>query len=219
MDASFHIKPFAFDRVFAMPAGAAPDARAEDLSLEIAALEATVARLREEHRGELERARLDGFDAGLAQARAEQGAALLAAVDALQGSIELTEERIDAVATRITRDAAEVALAAADLLAGHALHHAPGVAIDEAIGRVLQQVARGQHVTVRVHPTLADEVEGLIAERQNGDRRRLNLHVAADDTLVPGDARIEWDHGGLTLNAAERAEAVRAELCTLLPHA
>lgn len=218
MDASFQVRPFAFDRVFAMPSGAASAAPIrEDLQMRIEALEDEIARMRAEHEAHEALARADGFEAGLAQARGEQQAALLAAVDALQSSIEMTEERVDAITAQVTGEAAEVALAAADMLAARALDHAPGLAIDEAIGRVLKQVARGQDVVVRVHPDLAEEMERLIGVRQSLDRRRLNLHVARDADIAWGDARIEWDQGGLTLDAAERAAMVLAELELMLP--
>ena len=54
-------------------------------------------------------------------------------------------------------------------------------------------------------------------EEAASDRRRLNLHVEADDTLVPGDARIDWEQGGLALDAEARAAAVAAEFATLAP--
>ena len=82
---------------------------------------------------------------------------------------------------------------------------------------MLKQVARGQELLVRVHPDLVTDVERLIAVRQSGDRRRLNLHVVGDDGLARGDAHIEWDQGGLSLDAAVRRDTVRAELETLLP--
>lgn len=216
MDASFHIKPFAFDRIFAMPA---PDSnlKVEDLQLQVASLEAEAALMRADHEALLARARADGFQAGLTQARAEQGAALLAAVDALQSSIELTDGRVEEITTRISEDAAGVALAAAEMLAARAIEQAPCLAIDEAIGRVLRQVARGQELLVRVHPSLVDEVERMIGVRQSGDRRRLSIQVIGDDRLPIADAHIEWDQGGLTLDAATRAAAVRAELENLLP--
>lgn len=217
MDASFHIRPFAFDRVFSMPAATDPIARPEDLQLQIASLEAEVERMRGEQEGALALARAEAFEAGLAQARGERDTALLSAVDALHASIEAIDGQVDEIAGRMSADAAEVALAAADLIAGRALAAAPALAIDDAIGRVLKQVVRGQELLVRVHPELASEVERLIAVRQTGDRRRLNLHVASDETLAIGDAHIEWDQGGLTLDAAARSEAVRAELEMLLP--
>ncbi|RYY35427.1 MAG: flagellar assembly protein H, partial [Sphingomonadales bacterium] len=90
-------------------------------------------------------------------------------------------------------------------------------AIDDAIGRALSQVARGTELVVRIHPDMADQIEERIATRQANDRRRLNLHVTQDPSLANGDARIEWDEGGLTLDRAMREEAVLRELNNLFP--
>jgi len=217
VDASFHIKPFGFDRVFAMPAASVTDAG--DLHAQLLAREAEIEQMRADHAGELARARADGFDAGLTQARGERGAALLAAVDALGCMLEMADERVAALTISLTQDATQVALAAAELLAARAVDARPAAAIDEAIGRVLKQVARGQELLVRVHPDLVEEVEQLVAVRQAADRRRLHLQVAPDAQLARGDARIDWDQGGLSLDAAARAAAVRAELDALLPDA
>ena len=217
MDQTLNIRPFAFDRIFAMPAAAAPTLRTEDLQLQIVSLEAELERMAVDHMTALTLARAEGFDAGLSQARGEQHAALLSATDALQSTLELTDERLEEIITRATQDAAGVALAAAEMLAGRAIAHDPNLAVDQAIGRVLEQVARGQDVWVRVNPSLVEDVKTLIGERQSRDRRRLNLHVVPDEQLISGDAQIEWDQGGLTLDAAERAIVVRAELESLLP--
>ena len=217
MDASFHIRPFAFDRVFAMPSAMDAAARPEDLQLQIATLEAEAALMRVEHERTLAVARAEAFEAGLDQARGERETALLSAADALHASIEAIDARMDEVTRAVSEDATEVALAAAELIAGRMLADEPAAAVDGAIGRVLKQVARGQELVVRVHPSLLPEVERLVAVRQSGDRRRLNLHVVSDETLTLGDAHIEWDQGGLSLDAEARREVVRAELDTLLP--
>ena len=52
--------------------------------------------------------------------------------------------------------------------------------------------------------------------RQAADRRELRLHVVGDGALAPGDACIAWDGGGLTLDAAARAAAIREEMAALL---
>lgn len=217
MDASFHIKPFAFDRIFAMAGSATPGLRMEDLQMQIDLLEAEALRMRDDQDAMLALARADGFEAGLMQARSERETAYLAAADALQASLEFDEGRFQELVAQMQQDAAEVALSAADVLAARAIEAAPAAAIGDAIGRVLKQVARGQELLVRVHPALVAEVERLIAERQAGDRRRLNLQVVGEDTLAEGDAHIEWDQGGLVLDAAARADAIRSELSALLP--
>lgn len=207
MDASFHITPFAFDRIFTT---AKPVSR--DLSAELAVLNAEFELLKLRSDSEIAVARAEGFEAGLAQAREEIGAALLAATDALHASIETVEGAFEAIEERLSGVAAEVAMAAAEGLAGHALALDPTVAIDAAIGRVLTQVARGQELRVRVHPELAERMEAVIAERQSRDRRRLSLTVLPDPAQAIGDALITWDQGGLALDVGARRAAILAEL-------
>lgn len=219
MDHSFHIRPFAFERVFeASPTpGTGNDSlSADELRLRVAVLEADLVVARQDRESALTDARGEAYEAGRAAARLEREAALLAAVDALHATVEEIEGELTAIADRCTREAAEVAHAAAEMLAARALTEMPGAAIDAAIGRVLQQVQRGQEIQVSVAPSLVEEIERLIAVRQAGDRRRLALTVVGDATLAEGDAHIHWDRGGVVLDGAARAEAVRQALAGLL---
>ena len=211
------VERFAFDRIFSIGAEDAKAAPAPDLSLEVTALKAEIALMKADHEAQVALARAEGFEAGLQQARAERDVALLSAVDALQAGIEALDERFAEVSERVTGEAAEIALAAADMIAGRALETAPADTIDQAIGRVLGTVARGTELEIRVHPDLIEMVETKIAERQSKDRRRLALTVIGDVTLSPGDAMIGWDQGGLSLDAGARRQAVQAELAALLP--
>lgn len=212
------VQRFAFDRVFTAPPPRARGGNSpNDLLVELGALRAELAALKAEQGAQLALARAQGFEAGLAQARAEREVALLSAVDALQAGIEVIDAQFTEVSDRMAGEATEVALAAADMIAGRALEAAPAAAIDAAIGRVLGQVARGTELQVRVHPELVDEIEAKIAERQSKDRRKLNLSVVPDATLAVGDAQIGWEEGGLALDAAARRKAVVSELETLLP--
>lgn len=214
---SIHVERFAFDRVFSAPVS---DKKLvdEDALIELAALRAEVALLKSDQEAVIAKARAEGFEAGLAQARAEREVALLSAVDALHAGIEVIDAQFTEITDRVTSEATEVALAAADHIAARAIERAPGDAIDAAIGRLLGQVARGTELQVRVHPDLVDDIEAKIADRQARDRRRLSLTVAPDATLAIGDALINWDEGGLTLNAQARRDAVAAELESLLLH-
>lgn len=212
MDTSCHITPFAFDRVFATPKGAAAAASETDLMETIIVLRAEIDLLKAQLETATAVARADGFEGGLAQARGETAAAMLAATDALHASIEAVEQEFEAIEQRTSRAAADVALAAAEGLAARAVATDPALAIDEAIGRVLTQVARGTELHIRVHPDLVEPTEALIATRQSRDRRRLALTVIADPSLAVGDALIAWEQGGLTLDAAARRAAILAEL-------
>ena len=215
---SLHAQRFALDRVFTAHSPAPGHAR-PDMSMEMAAMRTELAAARADHEAQLAMARADGFEAGLAHARAAREVALLSAVDALQASIESIDTQFGDVAQRVTGEATEVALAAAELLAGREIAAAPTVAIDAAIGRVLRQVARGTELVVRVHPDLVEDIEARVADRQSRDRRRLFLSVAPDEAVAPGDAMIQWESGGLTLDANARRAEIMNELESLLPAA
>jgi len=214
MDAAFHIRPFAFDRIFPAVETARDSDDPAALRAHIAVLEAEAALADVARDAALGAARDAGFAAGLAAARSDRQAAMLAAIDALHATIEDVDSRLEAIAEATTREAVVLVEVAAELLAART---PATLAIDDAIGRVLRQVARGQEIEVRVHPELVDEVERLVAVRQAGDRRRLAIGVTGDATLPVGDSHIHWDRGGVLLDAAQRSEAVRAALALALP--
>lgn len=218
---SFHqgAQRFAFDRVFSAPLAEGTARSPIELELEIQSLKDQIRDLEQAAESARIAARAEGFEAGLAQARAERDTALLSAVDALQGSIETIEAQFGETQARLTGEATEVALAAAELLAARALERMPEAAIDDAIGRVLAQVARGTELQVRVNPDMIDAVEARIAERQSLDRRRMRITVVGDVTLPRGDAVIGWEQGSLALDGDARKAAIMAELETLLPSA
>jgi flagellar assembly protein FliH len=217
MEAAIHVEPFGFDRVFQV-SGNEPETpdNAHELAEQLGEQQARFVALEEAHRAELARARADGFTAGLDQARHDREVAVLAAADAINAAIEQIDLRLDWVIETMTSDAAATALAAAEALAGHAVDHIPARAIDEALDRVLRQVARGTQLTVTVHPTLLDDVQRLVVERASQDRRKLSITALADDTTAPGDARIFWEEGGVMVSMAARRAAVQAELEPLL---
>lgn len=220
MDLSFHARPFAFDRVFtaATPRSEEDGRDAMSLAIELELAQAEIARRDAAHRDELARARADGFAAGLVHARADRETALLAAIDALSCGVETLTDSLGETRAELLRDAAALAWTAAEHLAAHTLALDPAAPVDAAIGRALAQVSRGTELVVRVHPDLLAPIAARIAERQALDRRRLNLHVTADPALAPGDARIAWDEGGLSLDRAAREAVVGNEIATLLSH-
>jgi flagellar assembly protein FliH len=212
------IKPFAFDRIFAQAPAGGPAGKPDPLRLqaEVETLRAHLERVELERDMALADARKDGYEAGLEFARSEREAAVLAAIDALQAGVEQIAEEVEAAVARTTAEAAELALAAADLIAGRALETTPVATIDAALSRVLEQLGRNPKLLITVHTSLVEEMERLIAIRQSSDRRRMFLHVVGDETLPLGDTLISWQEGGLRLDADSRRDAVREELDGLL---
>lgn len=212
---TMQVRPFAFDRVFSAAAETARDAAF--LATRVAELELQLAQLSQDGVAQLMRARAEGYQEAIEQVRGERELALLAATDALQAAIEALDARWGALETEVARQGAELALDAADYLAGRELARAPAPAIEAAIGRALRQVRRGHPIVVRVHPELVADIERRVADRQAEDRRRLDLAVVGDPAVPLGDARLCWDEGSLALDAAARRDAVVRELDSLYP--
>lgn len=215
MEAAISIKPFGFDRVFrfgSLPEDETALPSADDLHAQIATLQERIGQMRQDRETAELKARSEGVAEGLAQARAERAEAMLAAADALHAAIDDLDGQWTEISDRIAREAAEVALCAAEMIAGHALKQEPGRAIDEALGRALQQVVRGTALHIRVHPGSRAEVERLVAQRRAGERRALSIAIVEDADIAPHDAHIGWAEGGLIVDAAARRAAVEREL-------
>lgn len=221
MHETFQTRPFAFDRTFAFPVREAERSTrrktdAPGLAQEVETLRSQIATLEQRHTEELARTRSEAFEAGRNHAQADRETAILSALDATQASLEEIAEQYEEMRTELAGDASELALAAAEAIAGQAIEQAPGGAIDEAIGRALAQVARGQEIEIKVNPDLVEEIETRIAVRQSGDRRKLALVVTEDSSLSPGDAVLKWERGGVLVDAASRLKAVLDEFAPLL---
>lgn len=217
MSVGVQTRPFGFNRVFAdVPSEVASHADAAELAMEVELLKAELRRAAEAHAAELDRVRRDGFEAGLAHARAEREEALLAATDALGAGVEALADDLESLRAELQAEAGALALAAAELLAGQTIAGDAAATVDAAIGRVLKQVPRGTELDIRIAPALVGDLEQRIAARQAEDRRRLHLHVIGDADLAEGDARIFWEGGGVVVSRADRAAAVRKELAAIL---
>ena len=212
------VTPFGFDRIFHEPE-TAPTIDVVALSSRADSLADEIERLKREHAAELEQLRIQAHEAGRAEAAAELDAALLAAVDALHGALEDMDARIDRAAVDMRKDAAEAVLAAAEMMAGHAIEQYPLRAIDEALERVLDQVRRGTDLVIRTNPVLAPALEQRLEARLGRERRRLAFAVVPDGDIPVGDARVSWDQGGLAVDAAARRAAVIEELAPLFESA
>lgn len=222
MNGSQTIQPFGFDRVFQLvetPGGTpetAPELPPVDLSDQIEELEARIERLHADHRAELARARADGFEAGVAQARTERAEALLAATDALHAGLDHIDASFDAAVQAMVREGGAVALHAAEMLAGHAIETHPARALNEALARALEQVAQGTALVVRAHPDMREAIAAMVEARAAQAGHALPVTVVEDDAVPAGDARIEWRSGGLNVDAGARRAAVMAELSDVL---
>lgn len=210
------IKRFSYGRSFPVRNQEVETAPTEDLAVQVTALREELEALRLANEEAVHRARQAGFTEGVAIGREEAGGALLAAVDALHGALEEMDGRLLEQIRTITQDSVEVALSAAELLAGHALALSPVRAVDEALGRVLEQVARGTPIEVHVHPSLVERMEACLKARAGRERRALALSVIPDASIAPSDGLIAWPSGGALVDATARRAALSSELAPFL---
>lgn len=182
----------------------------------IAILTQELDHLRASRVADLAQARADGFGAGLEQARQEQTAALLSAVDALHAGVEALEDAAAERQAAIVADAAVLALDAADRLAGVALARQPLTAVQTALQSVLDESGWSQALTMTVHPSLTPAL-GRHLDQLAAGTRPLAVQIVPDTTLALGDARIEWPGGGVALDRAQRRNDVLAALATVVP--
>jgi len=213
-------QPFRFDTVFAVDPVIQfeveeEDEAAEDVSLAVSVLRAELDALRATHAQELAEARLSAAIEAEERMRSERDNALLSAFDALHAGWEEQADMREAMLEELRSEAVSLALAIGEKLAGHALATNPVEAVDQAIGRVLELIARGQEVVIRVNPGLIGDIEARIAERQSRDRRQLNLLVEGEAAIPMGDAGLRWDGGGMKVSAADRHVAIDEELASL----
>lgn len=203
--------PYAFDRVFASTLSDI-HTHPQDLHLQVAALQAELLQAAEDQAAAAGLARADGFAAGLAQARTECAQALLTTEAAIVQRLSQLAAQFAETEVRMAATASEVALAAGRVLAATCFEADPTAAIDQAIGRVLSQTGYREALHIHVSPAQFAGIEALVAARAASERRQIGATVHADATVPPGDVRIVWDRGGLSLSAEERLLAVQSAL-------
>jgi flagellar assembly protein FliH len=128
-------------------------------------------------------------------------AAVLAAIQAMDGEIEC-----------IRAEAAGLAIAAAKKLAHAALAAAPEVEIEEALRVALHQAIGEPRVVVTTSPVLALKIQERANEIAHEEGFEGRVQFVPDDGLTNADCRVEWRGGGI-----ERAQsAIESALADLM---
>ena len=128
-------------------------------------------------------------------------AAVHAAIQAMDGEIEL-----------IRAEAAGLAIMAAKKLAHAALAAAPEVEIEEALRVALHQAIGEPRVVVKTSSLLAQKIQERANEIAQQEGYEGRMQFVPDDGLANADCRIEWRGGGI-----ERAQsAIESALADLM---
>lgn len=153
----------------------------------------------------LEQARRDGFEEGLAEglrhaAEAERTGAARTAAIAVE-ALRLGHDAAYDAATAAAQDVARLMLSVLDAaLPGLAAER--GAPLAGAFAQRIAPVLRSEpQARLLVPPGLADTIRGLLGT--------IDIVVAEDPAIPPGDARAEWRSGGAAFDLASRRQAIR----------
>jgi flagellar assembly protein FliH len=147
-----------------------------------------------------------GFDAGEAKAQQDAAKHIAAALDLIVDGMDKLNRALGDIETRLETEAVDVAVAVASKLAPELIARQPFAEVSALVTDCFQHLVKAPHVVVHIgsaiHEAAKDKLEEIARARGFEGR----LMVMADDSLAPGDCRIEWADGGVTRDeAATRA--------------
>lgn len=147
-----------------------------------------------------------GFAAGEAKAQQDAAEHTAAALGLIADGMDKLNRALAGIETRLETEAVEVAVAVAGKLAPDLIARQPLAEISALVTDCFQHLVKTPHVVVHIgsaiHESAKDKLEEIARARGFEGR----LMVMADDSLAPGDCRIEWADGGVARDeAATRA--------------
>jgi len=149
-----------------------------------------------------------GFDAGQEQAKQEAAQRIAETLAVISDGLARLDGALTSIETRLETEAVEVAVAVAAKLAPALIAREPFAEISALATECFHHLVAAPHVAVRVGPAtyeIAKEKIEAIA-RAGGFEGR--LVVTSDETLAPGDCRIEWADGGVTRDQSATSSAI-----------
>jgi flagellar assembly protein FliH len=163
------------------------------------------------------------FERGVAQGMADGHAQASAEIQATYAAIvaNLSEQLAGLLAHADQRDLAmeeasiRLSVDLSQKIAGAALTERPLAALETAIREAFGHARGAPHLVARVNDSAVDEMDRLVARlsRETGFSGR--VVVLGDPEIVPGDARLEWADGGISIDQAGLQKTVRTAIASL----
>ena len=149
-----------------------------------------------------------GFNAGEQQAHQEATKRMADALSVIADGLGRLDSALTAIETRLETEAVEVAVAVAAKLAPALIAREPFAEIAALATECFHHLVSTPLVTVRIAADIHETAKGQIEEiaRSNGFDGR--LAVMSDESLAPGDCRIEWADGGLARDRGATEAAI-----------
>lgn len=144
-----------------------------------------------------------------AEGEAKAQAKGIASIDRVVGHLAPVAAQLVQIADTLRREAAELALIAAQKIAGDALDKAGNEAAANAIAQAIKLLKGNPIVTISLPPGSIPEVHQRL-EQLRGQGRASNMAFVADPNAKPGDWRVEWAEGSAGFSRAEVEAAIDA---------
>lgn len=195
------VRKYLFDTDFDAPAAEAAAPRPVPLARDV-----------REQRAREDQARADGFAAGRTAALDEAASRGAEAVERIAARLTAALDDASALAAQLNEDAAELALAAANLLAGPAAPPRFAAHVRERLAAIIADQVGQPRIVVSVAPEMRPHVQAA-ADHVVGDALYAGrVDVVADAALAGNDLRIDWKTGALVENRRDRLAALAARI-------
>ena len=150
----------------------------------------------------------EGFRAGQEQAHQEATQRMADALSTIADGLDRLDGALTAIETRLETEAVEVAVAVAAKLSPALIAREPFAEIAALATECFHHLVSTPLVTVRIaaeiHETAKTQIEE-IARTRGFDGR---LAIISDESLAPGDCRVEWADGGIIRDHTATTSAI-----------
>jgi flagellar assembly protein FliH len=143
-----------------------------------------------------------GFAAGQAQAQGEAEQRAATALGLIADGLSRLDRALNGIEARLETEAVHVAVAVAGKLAPELIAREPFTEISALATECFRHLVTTPHIVVRVGADIHDMAKDKLEEIARARGFEGRLVVNSDDTMAPGDCRIEWADGGVNRDEA-----------------
>jgi flagellar assembly protein FliH len=149
-----------------------------------------------------------GFAAGQEQAQQDAAQRIAAALAVISDGLGRLDSALTAIETRHETEAVQVAVAVASKLAPALIAREPFAEVSALATECFHHLVSTPHISIRVGADIHEIAKEKIEEVARGRGYEGRLAIVCDETLAPGDCRIEWAEGGVIRDQTATAAAV-----------
>ena len=149
-----------------------------------------------------------GFNAGQQQAHQEATQRMADALSVIADGLGRLDGALTAIETRLETEAVEVAVAVAAKLAPALIAREPFAEIAALATECFHHLVSTPLVTVRIAADIHETAKEQIEEIARHAASTAGWPSLSDESLAPGDCRVEWADGGIIRDSTATASAI-----------